>query len=99
MLIQQHHQTRIQTQILSLILLRTQRLQIRSSSLYPDRPWHGENCFAETSVSSKNNSHASYGTSFSCHHQNLSSCLFLSWNHVSLTHSFWMICETCLRSL
>src|SRR3954471_2471866 len=37
-----------------------------------DRPWHGENCFDETSESSTKNPHASYGTSFSCHHQNLS---------------------------
>src|SRR4051812_43254560 len=86
--IQQHHQTRIQTEILSLILLRTQTLLLQSSSPFPDRPWNDENCFDEKSVSSKKNSHASCDTYFSCHHQNISSCLFLNWNHVSLTHIF-----------
>src|SRR3954462_4456046 len=63
------------------------------------RPWHGESRFAETSKSSMKNPHASYDTSSSCHHQNLSSYLFSNWSHVSWTHSFWRICGTWLRSL
>src|ERR1041385_586609 len=108
--IQQHHQTRIQMEILSLIQLwihmeililiqlRIQRLLLQSSSPFPDRPWHDENCFDEKSVSSKKNSHATCDTYFSCHHLNLSSFLFLNWNHVSWTHSFWKICRTWLKS-
>src|SRR4051812_44250823 len=95
----QHHQTRIQMEILSLIQLRIKRLLLQSSSPFPDRPWHDENCFDEKSVSSKKNSHASCDTSFSCHYQNLSSFLFLNWNHVSWTRCFWRICGTCLMSL
>src|SRR3954464_13470406 len=96
---QQHHLIRIQTQTLSLIQLRTQRLRLQSSSPFPDRPWHGENCFADTSESSMKNPHTSCDTSSSCHHQNLSSYLFSNWNHVSWTHDFWKICGTWLRSL
>src|SRR4051812_30102602 len=96
---QQHHLIRIQTHTLSLIQLRTQMLRLQSSSPFPDRPCHGENCFAETSASSMKNPHASCGTSSSCHHQNLSSYLFQNWNHVSWTHDFWKICGTWLRGL
>src|ERR1041385_5795360 len=96
---QQHHLIRTQTQTLSLIQLRTQRLRLQSSSPFPNRPWLGESCFAETSESSMNNPHTSYDTSSSCHHQNLSSFLFSNWNHVSWTHSLWKICGTWLRSL
>src|SRR3954465_12874812 len=81
---QQHHLIRIQTQTLSLIQLRSQRLRLQSSSPFPDRPLHDENCFAETSESSMKNPHASCGTS----HQNHSSYLFSKWNHVSWTHDF-----------
>src|ERR1041385_2253296 len=95
---QQHHLIRNQTQTLSLIQLRTQRLHLQSSFPFPDRPWHGENCFVERNVSSKKNSHASCDTSFSCHHLNLSSFLFLNWNHVSWTHSIWRTCGTWLKS-
>src|SRR3954466_1676365 len=96
---QQHHLIRTQTQALSLIQLRPQRLRLRSSSPFPDRPWHGESCFAETSESSMKNPHASDDTSSSCHHQNLSYFLFSNWNHVSWTHCFWKICGIWLRSL
>src|SRR3954463_372540 len=84
---QQHHVIRTQTQTLSLIQLRSQRLRLQSSSPFPDRPWHGENCFAETSESSMKNPHASCDTS----HQNPSSYLFSNLNHVSSTHDFWRI--------
>src|ERR1041385_4497745 len=97
--IQRHHQTRIQMEILSLIQLRIQRLLLQSSSPFPDRPWHNENCFDRKNVSLKKNSHASCDTSFSCDHLNLSSFLFLNWNHVSWTHSFLRICGTCLKNL
>src|ERR1041385_4092317 len=96
---QQHHLIRTQTQTSSLIQLRNHRLRLQSSSPFPDRPWHGESCFDETSESSMKNPHASYDTSSSYHHQNLSSFLFSNWNHVSWTHSFWKICGTWLRSL
>src|SRR4051812_39429554 len=92
---QQHYQIRTHTRTLNLIHLQTQMLLLQSSSLYLDRPWLDENCFVETSESSKRNSNASYGTSSSCHHQNHSSCLFESLIHVSLTRRFWMICDTC----
>src|ERR1041385_6788814 len=95
---QQHHLNRTQTQTLSLIHLRNQRLRLQSSSPFPDRPWHGESCFNKTSESLMKNPHASYDTSSSCHHQNVSSFLFSNWNHVSWTHSFWRICGTSLRS-
>src|ERR1041385_7114546 len=95
----QHHLIRTPTQTLSLIQLRNQRLRLQSSSPFPDRPWHGERCFDETSESSMKNPHASYDTSSSYHHLNLSSFLFLNWNHVSLTHGFWGLCETLMRSL
>src|SRR3954465_7768306 len=92
-----HHMTRTQSQIQteSEIRLRTHRLLLQSSFLYPDRPWHGENCFGETSESSTRSPHASYDASSSYHHQNLSSCPFESWIHVFLTHSFWKICDVC----
>src|ERR1041385_33346 len=96
---EQHHLIRTQTQTLSLIQLRTQRLHLQSSFPFPDRPWHGESCFDEMSESSMKNPHASYHTSSSCHHQNLSSFIFSNWNHVSWNHSFWRICGTWLRSL
>src|SRR4051812_31114610 len=96
---QQHHLIQTQTLTLSLIQLRTQRIRLQSSSPFPDRPWHGESCFAETSESLMKNPHASYGTSSSCHHPNLSSYLFSNWNHVSWIHSFWKICGTWMRSL
>src|SRR3954464_6360054 len=96
---QQHHLIRNQIQTSSLIQLRSQRLRLQSSSPFPDRPWHGESCFDETSESSMKNPHASYDTSSSYHHQNRSSFLFLNWNHVSLTHDFWRICETSMKSL
>src|SRR4051812_44227292 len=96
---QQHHLIRIQTHTLSLIQLWSLRLRLQSSSPFLGRPWHGENCFAETSESSMKHPHASLGTSSSCHHQNLSSYLFSNWNHVSWTHDFWKICGTWLRSL
>src|SRR3954470_17804004 len=97
MLNQQHHLIRTQTQTLSRNELRTQRLRLQSSSPFPDRPWRGESCFDETSESSMKNPHASYDTSSSCHHQNLSYIIFSNWNHVSWTHSFWRICGTFLR--
>src|SRR4051812_15083613 len=96
---QQHHLIRTQTQTLSLIQLRTQRLRLQSSSPFPDRPWRGESCFVETSESLMKNPHASCDTSSSCHHQSLSSYLFSNWNHVSCIHSFWKICGTWMRSL
>src|ERR1041384_7533978 len=99
MLIQQHHLIRILKQTLSLVQLRNQRLRLLSSSPFPDRPWHGESCFDETSKSSMKNPHASCDTSFSYHHQNLSSFPFLNWNHVSLTHDFWRICKASMKSL
>src|ERR1041385_5967487 len=96
---QQHHLIRTRTQTLSLIQLRSQRFSLQSSSPFPDKPWHGESFFDETSESSMKNPHASYDTSSSCHYQNLSSFLFSNWNHVSWTHGFWRICGTWLKSL
>src|ERR1041385_6574203 len=84
---QQHHLIRTQTQASSLIQLRTQRLHLQSSFPFPDRPWHGDSCFDETSKSSMKKPHASYDTSSSCHHHNLSSFLLSNWSHVSWTHS------------
>src|SRR3954469_564740 len=91
---QQHHLIRTQTltQTSSQIQLRTQRLHCLNSFPFPNRLWHGENCFDETSVSSTRSPHASYDTSSSfCHHQILSSCPFWSWTHVSLIRYFWRI--------
>src|SRR4051812_9602389 len=96
---QQHHLISTQTQTLSPIQLRTQRLILQSPFLYPDKPWHGENCFDETSESSTKNLHAYYDTSSSCHHHNLSYFLFENQIHASLTHSFWKIFDAFLRNL
>src|ERR1041385_6059866 len=96
---QKHHLIRTQNQTLSLIQLRTQRLRLQGSSPFPNRPLHGESCFAEMSESSMKNPHASCDTSSSCHRQNLSSYLFSNWNHVSWIHSFWKIYGSWLRSL
>src|SRR4051812_14479562 len=83
---QQHHLIWTQTQTLSLIQLWTLKLHLQSSFPFPDNPLHGESCFDETSDSSMKNPHASYDTSSSCHHQNLSSFLFSNWSRVSWTH-------------
>src|ERR1041384_4798419 len=100
MLNQQHHQIQNhnQNKILSEIQLQNQMLHIQSSSLYPDRLWHGENSCVERNVTSRKNSLDTCDTSFSCHHQNHLSCLFWTLNHVSSTHSFCSICETCSKS-
>src|ERR1041385_3094602 len=98
MLDQQHHQTQNQNQILSLIQLRSQRLHLQSSSLYPDRPWHGENSCVERNAILRKNSLDACDTSSSCHRQNHLSCLFWTLNHISLTHSFCSICATCSTS-
>src|SRR3954469_4270989 len=92
---QQHHVIRTQTQTLSLIQLRNQMLQPQSSSPFPDRPLHGENCFAEMNKSSMKNPHASCGTSHLIH----SSYLFWNWNHVFWIHDFWRICGTLMKNL
>src|SRR3954469_5440622 len=94
MLDPQHHQTQNQNQILSLIQLRSQRLHLQSSSLYPDRPWHGVNSCVERNVISRKDSLDSCDTSSSCHHQNHLSCLFWTLNHSSSTHSFYSIGAT-----
>src|SRR4051812_12431023 len=96
-----HHLTRTQsqTQTESAIRLRVLRLLLQSSFLYPDRPWHGENCFGGTSESSTKSPHASYGASSSCHHQNLSSYPFESYIHASLTRDSWKICDVCWMTL
>src|ERR1041385_6324453 len=100
MLDQQHHQiqNQNQNQILSLIQLRNRRLHLQSSSLYPDRLWHGENSCVERNVTSSKNSLDDCDTSFSCHHQNHLSCLFWTLNHISSTHSFFLIYETFSKS-
>src|ERR1041385_5191454 len=97
---QQHHQiqNQNQNQIVSLIQLRNQRLHLQSSSLYPDRLWHGENSCIERNVISRKNSLDVCDTSSSCHHQNHLSCLFWTLNHISSTHSFCSICVTCSKS-
>src|SRR3954469_23813559 len=99
MLSQQHHQiqNQNQNQILSVIQLRNQMLHLQSSSLYPDRLWHGGNSFVERNVISRKNPLDACGTS-SCHHQNRLSCLFWTLNHISSPHSFCSICETCSKS-
>src|ERR1044071_4309445 len=100
MLVQQHHQKKNQNQnqILTLIQLRNRMLHLQSSSLYPNRIWHGENSFVERNEISRKNSLEACDTSSSCHHQNHLSCLFWTLNHISWNHRFFSICETCLKS-
>src|SRR3954468_22951469 len=100
MLNQQHHQiqNQNQSQILSLIQLRNRMLHLQSSSLYPNRLWHGENSCVERNVISRKNSLDACDTSSSCHHQNHLSCYFWTLNHISSNHSFCSICVTCSKS-
>src|SRR3954470_4823816 len=100
MLNQQHHQilSQNQNQILGLIQLRNRMLHLQSSSLYSDRLWHGGNSFVERNVISRKNPLDACDTSSSCHHQNRLSCLFWILNHISSTHSFFSIYETCLNN-
>src|SRR4051812_39282556 len=85
---QQHHQT--QTQILTLTQIQPQSLMLHllSSSLFPGKLLLGENSFDEMNVSSRKNSHASCGTSFSCRHQSLTSFPFEIFTHASCAHDF-----------
>src|ERR1044071_5859966 len=94
MLVQQHHQKKNQNQnqILTLIQLRNRMLHLQSSSLYPNRLWHGENSFVERNEISRKNSLDACDTSSSCHHQNHLSCLFWTLNHISFS-----IFTTCLK--
>src|SRR4051812_32181309 len=98
MLSQQHHQTQNQTQILSLIQLRSQRHLLQNPSLYPDRPWHSENSCDEKNETSRKYSRAYCDTSSSYHHQTHLSCLFWTLIHVSLTHSSCSIYEISQRN-